>query len=262
VKLRIDPGGLPLKKTLIALFLTLLTVSATHAAETVTLRDGRSLTGKVIRRNQVVTVITEKGMFQFPEAEISGQSSSAETQDKKPKLPNPIVEMTTNFGVMRIELFEDDAPNTVANFIELAEKGIYEGTRFHRVIPNFMLQGGDPNSKDSNLSDDGMGGPGYRFADEFSSKRHTGLGVLSMANSGPNTNGSQFFILLAPTPHLNGKHSVFGKVIEGLDVVKAIGSTPTSGRRGNPPDRPKTDVILEKLKVISKRDHEYKVKKL
>jgi len=122
----------------------------------------------------------------------------------------------TEKGDFTVELFDDDAPLTVENFINLSRVGFYDGTTFHRVIAGFMAQGGDPTGT-------GGGGPGYRFKDEFSPDRlHDGPGVLSMANSGPNTNGSQFFITFEPTPHLNGVHSVFGKVIEGMDVVNSI----------------------------------------
>ena len=252
-------------KKLLALLLTLIPLAGVRAMDSVTLKDGRTLKGKVIRRNGIVTVVGAGGLFQFPESEIAGTEAAPAPTPAKPATSgeaNPVVELKTSMGVLRIELFEDDAPNTVANFLELIGNGYYDGTRFHRVIEGFMIQGGDPNSKDDDPSDDGQGGPGYRFADEFSERHHEGPGVLSMANAGPGTNGSQFFVTLGPTPHLDGRHTVFGKVIEGLDVVKAIGTTPTTGRGGNPPDRPKKDVVLEKATIIRKRDHEYHVKKL
>jgi cyclophilin family peptidyl-prolyl cis-trans isomerase len=119
-------------------------------------------------------------------------------------------------GDITIDLFADKAPITVNNFVFLAREGYYDGTVFHRVIPNFMVQGGDPTGT-------GSGGPGYRFADEFDpTLKHTKPGILSMANAGPGTNGSQFFITHVPTPHLDGKHSVFGEVSEGLDVLMSI----------------------------------------
>jgi peptidyl-prolyl cis-trans isomerase B (cyclophilin B) len=122
----------------------------------------------------------------------------------------------TSKGQVRIELFGDDAPLTVANFVNLAQRGFYDGLKFHRVIANFMIQGGDPTGT-------GRGGPGYEFADEFSPRRrHDSAGILSMANAGPGTNGSQFFITFVPTPHLDDHHAVFGEVIEGMDVVNAI----------------------------------------
>lgn len=132
------------------------------------------------------------------------------------------VTLKTNLGDIKLELFEKDAPKTVANFVRLSKEGFYNGTRFHRVIKDFMIQGGDPNSKDDDWSNDGMGGPDYKFEDEFNSNKLV-RGVLAMANSGPNTNGSQFFIVTAEeTPWLDGKHTAFGKVIEGMDIVDKI----------------------------------------
>ncbi len=127
-----------------------------------------------------------------------------------------VATIKTNRGVIRLELHQDRAPKTVANFEKLAGEGFYNGLFFHRVIPNFMIQTGCPQGT-------GTGGPGYQFEDEFDdSLRHDRAGILSMANAGPNTNGSQFFITHGPTPHLDQKHSVFGVVLEGQDVVDAI----------------------------------------
>jgi len=124
--------------------------------------------------------------------------------------------METDKGIMVIELFADKAPKTVNNFVFLAREGFYEDIMFHRVISNFMVQGGDPTGR-------GSGGPGYKFEDEFHpSLRHAKQGILSMANAGPNTNGSQFFITHVATPHLDNKHTVFGQVVEGLDVLMSI----------------------------------------
>ena len=144
----------------------------------------------------------------------------------------------TSMGNFKIELFEQQAPKTVGNFVQLAEKNFYDGVIFHRVIDGFMIQGGDPTGT-------GRGGPGYQFPDEFHpSLRHSSEGILSMANAGPNTNGSQFFITLAPTPHLDNRHAVFGKVVEGMDVVKKIGKTPTKAG-----DRPATDVVMKTVRI-------------
>lgn len=122
----------------------------------------------------------------------------------------------TEIGEFEVELFADKTPTTVNNFVFLARDGFYDGVTFHRVIPGFMAQGGDPTGS-------GMGGPGYKFRDEFdSSLRHNSAGILSMANAGPGTNGSQFFITYAPTPHLDGRHTVFGKVTKGMEVVNQI----------------------------------------
>jgi peptidyl-prolyl cis-trans isomerase B (cyclophilin B) len=120
----------------------------------------------------------------------------------------------TGKGNIVLELFASDVPVTVNNFVFLAREGFYDGTTFHRIIPDFMAQGGDPTGT-------GTGGPGYKFADEFTKHTHV-TGALSMANAGPNTNGSQFFITYAPQHHLNGKHSVFGQLVSGMDVLKAI----------------------------------------
>jgi len=127
-----------------------------------------------------------------------------------------VATIETSKGVIRLQLHDDKAPKTVANFEKLAAKGFYDGLKFHRVIPDFMIQTGCPKGT-------GTGGPGYNFADEFHpTLKHSGPGVLSMANAGPNTNGSQFFITHVATPWLDGKHSVFGKVLDGQDVVNAI----------------------------------------
>jgi len=153
-------------------------------------------------------------------------------------MANPTVTIETNHGTITAEMFSDAAPKTAGNFIELARKGFYDGIIFHRVIGGFMLQGGDPTGT-------GTGGPGYTIPDEFGDGlAHTGTGMFSMANSGPNTGGSQFFITLAATPWLDGKHAIFGKVTSGLDVVQAIGNVQTGAG-----DRPVDDVVMEKVTV-------------
>ena len=160
---------------------------------------------------------------------------------------------TTSEGTFTVRLFDQEAPKTVENFVGLAtgtkewtdprsnkkvKQPYYDGIVFHRVIDGFMIQGGDPLGQ-------GIGGPGYTFADEFHPKlRHSKAGILSMANRGPNTNGGQFFITLGPTPHLDDRHSVFGEVVEGMDVIKKIGSTKTDGR-----DRPVKDVVIQSVKI-------------
>ena len=154
------------------------------------------------------------------------------------KMANPIAVFETNHGTFEIELFEDKAPITVKNFIDLAEKGFYDGLIFHRVIDGFMIQGGDPNGT-------GTGGPGYTIPDEFHKDlKHDSEGVLSMANAGPNTGGSQFFITLAATPWLDGHHSVFGKVVKGMDVVREIGKVDTDFQ-----DKPLAKVVMEKVTI-------------
>lgn len=161
----------------------------------------------------------------------------------------------TSMGTLVVELFDTKAPKTVSNFVRLGtgtrpwvhpktnakmeSTPLYNGTIFHRVIPGFMIQGGDPLGE-------GYGGPGYKFADEFHPElRHDRAGILSMANSGANTNGSQFFITEGPTPHLNNRHSVFGAVVGGLELVKQIGAVPRDSR-----DKPRTPVVLQELSFV------------
>jgi cyclophilin family peptidyl-prolyl cis-trans isomerase len=145
--------------------------------------------------------------------------------------------ITTNRGPIGVELFDEDAPKTVANFVKLAGDGFYDGVIFHRIIPNFMIQGGDPTGT-------GMGGPGYKFEDEPNQHRIV-KGMLAMANSGPNTNGSQFFIVTADScPWLDGLHTVFGRVTSGLDLVDEIGNTATDHQ-----DRPLDEVRIESVEL-------------
>lgn len=149
----------------------------------------------------------------------------------------------TNQGDITIEFMSNDAPNTVANFTKLAQSGFYDGTKFHRVIKGFMIQGGDPLTKDTTAADRwGTGGPGYTFADEIHANNKNNIGTISMANAGPNTNGSQFFINTADNNFLDGKHTVFGRVVSGMDVVKKIESVETVG-----PDRPIEAVVIERV---------------
>ena len=154
-------------------------------------------------------------------------------------MENKIALFNTNMGNFKAELYKDKAPITVGNFIKLAEKGFYNGLTFHRVIPDFMIQGGCPHGT-------GRGGPGYTIRDEFTSGlKHDSPGVLSMANAGPNTGGSQFFITVKPTPWLDGHHSIFGKVVEGFDIVEKISKLQT-GRN----DKPLTDVKINYIKIL------------
>jgi peptidyl-prolyl cis-trans isomerase B (cyclophilin B) len=143
----------------------------------------------------------------------------------------------TSKGAIQIELHDEDAPKTVENFLKLARDGFYDGVIFHRVIPDFMIQGGDPTGT-------GSGGPGYSFEDEFNDHK-VARGALAMANAGPDTNGSQFFIVTAAAcPWLDGKHTVFGRVTEGMDVVDSISSVDTDAR-----DKPREDVRIERVDV-------------
>jgi len=143
----------------------------------------------------------------------------------------------TNHGAIEVELYDDDAPKTVDNFVKLARDAFYDGVVFHRVIPDFMIQGGDPTGT-------GSGGPGYTFEDEFND-RQVARGALAMANAGPNTNGSQFFIVTAEAcPWLDGKHTVFGRVTDGMDVVDQISAVETDSR-----DKPRQDVVIERVEL-------------
>jgi len=167
--------------------------------------------------------------------------------------PGIYAHFDTTEGSFTVRLFDKEAPKTVENFVGLAagtkewkdpatgqarKSPFYDGILFHRVINGFMIQGGDPLGQ-------GTGGPGYKFGDEFHpTRRHVRAGILSMANAGPNTNGSQFFITLGPTPHLDNRHSVFGEVVEGLDVVQRIGNVPTG-----PQDRPRKPVVMNHVTI-------------
>ncbi len=153
--------------------------------------------------------------------------------------------LKTNFGDIKVKLYVSESPKTAGNFLQLADRKFYDGTKFHRVIRDFMIQGGDPNSKDDNWADDGQGDPGYKFADEFNSRKLT-RGSLAMANSGPNTNGSQFFIVTAAsTPWLDGKHTNFGEVVEGMDVVDKIEKAKTDKN-----NHPMEDVVIKSVELV------------
>ncbi len=172
------------------------------------------------------------------------------TQDSKPEVvsennTNKIMNATlhTSLGDVTIEFLNTQAPNTVANFTKLAGDGFYDGVKFHRVIKGFMIQGGDPLTKDDTKQAMwGTGGPGYQFADELTAGNHNDVGTISMANAGPNTNGSQFFINTAANNFLDGKHTVFGKVTSGMDVVTKIENVKTV-----PGDRPVEAVVIKSI---------------
>lgn len=171
---------------------------------------------------------------------------SFEKNDHKEDLDRVYASVHTNLGSFQIELYAKECPETVWNFVNLAEgrqetvkEGpFYNGLTFHRIISGFVIQGGCPQGS-------GMGGPGYRFKDECRQElRHTDKGILSMANAGPGTNGSQFFITLAPTPHLDGRHTVFGKVTKGLDIIDEIAKAKTG-----PMDKPVEDIVMESVEI-------------
>ena len=190
-----------------------------------------------------------KSLFFIMMPVVPFAAHGADVKKDEPKKEQYVI-IETNMGNITVELFPDRAPETVKNFIGLAtgtkewsgqkKKGqpLYSGTIFHRIISGFMIQGGDPLGR-------GTGGPGYQFKDEFhSDDKFDKEGILAMANAGPNTNGSQFFITLAPTPHLNGRHTIFGKVTDGLDIVRKIGSVPTDGM-----DKPKEPVVIKEIRM-------------
>lgn len=155
------------------------------------------------------------------------------------------ITLHTTKGDIGIEMMETDAPKTVANFIKLAGEGFYDGTKFHRIIKDFMIQGGDPQTKDDSLMERwGTGGPGYQFEDEIHANNHNVAGTISMANSGPNTNGSQFFINTADNNFLDTKHTVFGRVISGMEIVEAIQCVATGES-----DRPVEAIIISSVTV-------------
>lgn len=198
---------------------------------------------------------TTKAPSTEKKSDKKGKKDKATKAEKKDQQMFAIFE--TTMGTFKVKLFNDKAPKTVENFVGLAEgtkdwtdpktgkkmhnTPLYNGTKFHRVIPNFMIQGGDPLGN-------GTGDPGYRFADEFGpGLKHDKPGMLSMANAGPNTNGSQFFITVAATPWLDGKHAIFGEVVEGMDVVNKIVNVKTG-----PMDRPVEDVVIKSLKIERK----------
>jgi len=169
-----------------------------------------------------------------PSSPAAPDSTPKQISSKK----NSVATFETSKGDFKIELYEDKAPITTKNFIDLVNKKFYDGQIFHRIIDGFMIQGGDPNGN-------GTGGPGYKIPDEFHPDlKHDAAGILSMANAGPNTGGSQFFITLAPTPHLDKKHAVFGKVIAGLDIVQTIGKVKTGSM-----DKPVENVVIKKITI-------------
>jgi cyclophilin family peptidyl-prolyl cis-trans isomerase len=179
---------------------------------------------------------------------ISGIDNTTEDEETE----NPIAVIDTTMGTIRIELFEDKVPITAGNFKDLAEDGFYDSTKFHRISPNFMIQGGCPNSKDDDPSNDGTGGPGYAIDDEFHDDLKNQRGMISMANSGPNTGGSQFFILVEDANGLDGAHAVFGQVIEGMDIVDEIANAAHDGRFEPSPGggRPVTDIVVNSITII------------
>lgn len=227
---------------LAALFsLLVLSGCAARPAERVNVDSAPAVKQKIITSNQTLSSNNFVGATDTGVIILNSMDNNFETADDK------ISQATfkTSLGGFSVKFYRSDAPVTVANFIKLARAGFYNGTRFHRVIKDFMIQGGDPLSQDATQKNRwGTGGPEYRFNDEFNNHKLT-RGSLAMANAGPNTNGSQFFIVTAEaTPWLDGKHTNFGEIISGLEVVLKIGAVKTDEA-----ERPVEDVIIEKIEL-------------
>ena len=231
------------KKILITLFVIILIFSISYVvvkdkkAEVQDLSQTEDL--KEAEQQEIETPMEEPSL----DDEADNETDDNETDQKielpeETKMANPIVLMKTTLGDIKIELFLDTMPITAGNFKTLVEKGFYDGVIFHRVIPDFMIQGGDPTGT-------GTGGPGYQIKDEFTSSNKNEKGTLSMANSGPNTGGSQFFINVKYNNFLDPKHPVFAKVIEGMDVVDKIVNVPR-----NRMDKPNEDVVMTKVTLM------------
>lgn len=200
----------------------------------------------------LILIFTLTGKSNTNNQTMNENTQQVATTTEEQATTTPVVEskgttavFTTNQGTFSLSLETEKAPKTVANFVKLAQEGFYNGQRFHRVIEGFMIQGGDPLSKDvANKAMWGTGGPGYKFADEFGQGLSNVVGTISMANAGPNTNGSQFFINTNDNVFLDGKHAVFGKVSSGMDVVMKLSQVPTDSS-----DKPVQDVVIEKVEI-------------
>lgn len=194
----------------------------------------------------VLLVVALALLFTFNYMSKSAKNNELSVNKNSINMENKSVNgviLKTNVGIIEIDFFQDLAPKTVNNFIKLTEEGFYNGTKFHRIIPNFMIQGGDPLSKDDLAKAMwGTGGPGYTFADEIHKENFNSIGTISMANAGPNTNGSQFFINVADNNFLDTKHTVFGKVTKGMDIVMGISQVETEDN-----DRPVTPIVIEQI---------------
>ena len=213
----------------------------------------RSLPVAILMAMALVSYVfaTGCGSEKAADAPESQPERPARIDPPPPQAPRPLAVLSVErFGDIRLELFPEVAPKTVDNFIKLAEEKFYDGTTFHRVIPGFMIQGGDPQSRNRDPRDDGNGGPGYTIEDEFSEISHT-RSMVSMANTGtPKSAGSQFFIVVADTPHLDGKYALFGRVLEGMEVADRIAAAERDiyGRHG-PKDRPLENVVIATIRI-------------
>jgi peptidyl-prolyl cis-trans isomerase B (cyclophilin B) len=192
------------------------------------------------------------GLFAAGGASAADAPAKAAITPPKAAAGEEVAILETSRGRMVVEFWEKDAPKTVANFKKLARQGFFDGTGFHRVIKGFMVQAGDPKSKNPKAPDLGTGDPGYKIPDEFNARKHV-KGVLSMANSGtPNSAGSQFFIMHAPAPHLDGKYTAFGRLIQGMDVLDAIANSPTgpNAMMGGEKSRPLEWTTMKSVKIV------------
>lgn len=231
----------------------IITIFSFHGEAATTTGLSNTDSGSSVGAGRIAAYYVAQNQARAEEKKQEKSSKSKETSGKGKEM---FAVFTTTKGNFKVKLFAEQAPKTVDNFVGLAEgtkewkdpstgkmvkKPFYDGLKFHRTIPNFMIQGGCPLGN-------GTGDPGYKFADEFNpSLKHSKPGILSMANAGPNTNGSQFFVTVAATPWLDGKHTIFGEVVEGMDVVNAISTVKTA-----PGDRPLEDVVIKSLKIERK----------
>ncbi len=244
-----------MKKIFFILFLVVLIAGCTPSNQTGTINE-KNASGDALNYNDsdVISKINEINKGATPNEKPSKKSNTNKSMpenNNEVKLENLSSEfkqaiIKTSLGDIKVKFYADESPITVNNFLNLAKKGFYDNTKFHRIIKNFMIQGGDPTSKDDSQKNMwGTGGPGYKFQDEINTKKIV-KGSLAMANSGPNTNGSQFFIVTAKaTPWLDGKHTNFGEVIEGMDIVDKIEASDTDER-----DRPTEDIIIESIELV------------
>ncbi|MFA6393258.1 MAG: peptidylprolyl isomerase [Patescibacteria group bacterium] len=243
---------------ILILIITALALTGCSAKKNMTI-DEKNATGKVPaydgsdavqRINDLKNGLTPKVKPTGKKSEETGEGAADQNEDQKQVQMEDLVSqygkatIKTNLGDIKVEFYKAESPVTVNVFMNLAKTGFYEGVKFHRIIKDFMIQGGDPLSKDDDPSNDGQGGPGFKFQDEINSHKLV-HGSLAMANSGPNTNGSQFFLVTAKeTPWLDGKHTNFGRVIEGLDVMEKIGNLATDET-----DHPLETVVIEKVEL-------------
>jgi len=201
-------------------------------------------------KEQVNEQLKAKGPSGKTEAKEAGKGAAMQ----KSVVADEVAILDTNYGTMVLEFFPKDAPGHVENFKKLARQGFYDGTKFHRIIKDFMIQGGDPNTKGPNVGSYGTGGPGYTIKAEFNSRKHV-KGTLSMARlDDPNSAGSQFFICLAPQPGLDGKYTVFGQLIKGMNVLEAIGNVKVKPSASGAASFPLEPVILKKVTIIPRSE--------